>query len=57
VKLMTRDNLRSMEIDSTSDSVFPFGIRPQALEAVAPAWLATRTPRSRYQRFRNAAGR
>lgn len=57
VKLMTRDNLRSMEIDSVSDSVFPFGIKPQALEAVAAMWLATRTPRARYQRFRNAAGR
>lgn len=57
VKLMTRDNLRSMEIDSVSDSVFPFGIKPQALEAVAPMWLATRTPRARYQRFRNLAGR
>ncbi|MBY0271477.1 MAG: complex I NDUFA9 subunit family protein [Burkholderiales bacterium] len=57
VKLMTRDNLRSMEIDSVSDSVFPFGIRPQALEAVAPMWLAKRTPRARYQRFRNVAGR
>lgn len=57
VKLMTRDNLRSMEIDSISDSTFPFGIKPQALEAVAPMWLATRTPRARYQRFRNVAGR
>lgn len=57
VKLMTRDNLRSMEVDSVSDSVFPFGIKPRALEAVAPVWLATRTPRARYQRFRNIAGR
>lgn len=57
VKLMTRDNLRSMEVDSVSDSVFPFGIKPRALEAVAPMWLATRTPRARYQRFRNIAGR
>lgn len=57
VKLMTRDNLRSMEVDSVSDSAFPFGIKPRALEAVAPMWLATRTPRARYQRFRNVAGR
>lgn len=57
VKLMTRDNLRSMEVDSVSDSAFPFGIKSQALEAVAPMWLATRTPRARYQRFRSAAGR
>ncbi len=57
VKLMTRDNLRSMEIDNVCDSPFPFGIKPQSLEAVAPAWLAARTPRARYQRFRDIAGR
>jgi uncharacterized protein YbjT (DUF2867 family) len=57
VKLMTRDNLRSMEVDSVCDCAFPFGIKPQALEAVVPMWLATRTPRARYQHFRNVAGR
>lgn len=57
VKLMTRDNLRSMEIDSVCDCAFPFGIKPQPLEAVAPAWLAACTPRARYQHFRNIAGR
>lgn len=57
VKLMTRDNLRSMEIDSVSDSTFPFGIRPQALEALAPAWLADDSSRGRYDRMRSRAGR
>ena len=57
VKLMTRDNLRSMTIDSVCDCAFPFDIKPQALEAVAPAWLAARTPRARYQQFRGHAGR
>lgn len=57
VKLMTRDNVRSMEIDSISDSVFPFGIRPQALEAVAPSWLLNDVPRVRYDRMRSRAGR
>jgi NADH dehydrogenase len=57
IKLMSRDNVRSMEIDSISDSVFPFGIRPQALEAVAPSWLVTDVPRARYDRMRSRAGR
>ena len=57
LKLMTRDNFRSMEIDSVSDSPFPFGIRPQSLEALAPSWLATETPRARYDRLRSRVGR
>jgi uncharacterized protein YbjT (DUF2867 family) len=56
-KLLTRDNLASMSRDAVSASPFPFGIAPTALEAVAPAWIARRTPRSRYRQFRSHSGR
>lgn len=53
-KLMSVDNVRSMTLDSVcGDCVFPFGITPEAVEAVAPRWLANRTPRGRYASFRD----
>jgi len=57
VKLLTRDNYYSMKADNICHCEFPFDIRPTALEAIAPNWLKPQTPRSRYQRFRNQAGR
>ena len=56
-KLITRDNLRSMQVPSVCDAPFPFGIQPQALEAVAPAYLAPSGPRERYPQLRWRARR
>jgi NADH dehydrogenase len=56
-KLMSRDNVKSMKVDSVSQSPLPFGMTPTALEAVAPTWLAQRTPRDRYNLFRDRAHR
>jgi uncharacterized protein YbjT (DUF2867 family) len=59
VKLMTRDNVLSMKVDSVCGCAFPavFGITPMPLEAVAPEYLAGDTPRAGYLRFRTVAGR
>lgn len=56
VRLMTRDNYRSMQVDNVSRDDFPFGIVPAALEAVAPSYLGNRTPRARYEQFRARRG-
>ena len=57
VKLMTRDNVRSMQVPSVCSTPFPFGIEPAALEALAPSWLAPVGPRGRYPALRSHAGR
>jgi uncharacterized protein YbjT (DUF2867 family) len=56
-KLITRDNLRSMQVANVCSGGFPFGIRSQALEAVAPAYLAPMGPRQRYPQLRWRARR
>jgi len=57
VPLMSLDNLRSMMVPSVSAEVFPFGIQPRSLEAIAPSWLAPHGPRERYPELRWRARR
>jgi len=58
-KLMTRDNVRSMQVDNVCDCAFPslFGFEPHAMEAVVPLYLAKTTQSSPLDRFRIRAGR
>jgi NADH dehydrogenase len=58
-KLMTRDNVLSMQVDNVCGCAFPevFGFTPTPLEAVVPLYIAGVTPRSRYRWFRFRARR
>ena len=58
-RLMTRDNLASMQVDNVAPGPFPevFGIQPVALESVAPGWLAPAAMHSRFDTFRAQSGR
>jgi len=53
--VMTRDNLRSMQVDSVCGCPFPpvFGFQPAAMEAVVPEYMGRQGPRDRYDRFRS----
>jgi NADH dehydrogenase len=53
-QLMTRDNLRSMQIDNVCDDAFStmFGFEPRALEAIVPGYLAKRTADQRNENYR-----
>lgn len=56
-QLLSRDNIRSMQVPSVSSAPFPFGITPTPLETVASSYLTGVFPRSRYSVFRYRAGR
>jgi uncharacterized protein YbjT (DUF2867 family) len=56
-KLMTRDNWLSMQVPNTCEAPFPFRLQPQAIEAVAPAYLSPAGPRERYPQLRWRARR
>ena len=59
--LMSRDNLRSMQVDNVATLRQPglqaLHITPAALAAIAPGYLGTRGPRSKLNRLRQAARR
>lgn len=59
VKLMSRDNVRSMAVDSVSQQAASavLGREPAALEAVIPEYLVDRTQRGAYDHFRSRAAR
>jgi len=60
VPLMTRDNVRSMQIPNVcpeGSDALPFGLVPTPLEAAAPSWLAPVRPRDRYLKMRWRARR
>lgn len=59
VKLMSRDNVRSMRVDSVTLQTLPpeLGVTLMPLEAVVPEYLTNATPRGAYDGFRSAAGR
>lgn len=59
IKLMTRDNIKSMQVDNVCKNGFPevFGFAPTALETLVPDYLTNTSPRSAYKRFRGVAGR
>lgn len=53
-RLVTRDNLRSMQVPSVSSAPLPFGIVATSLEAVTPLYLGHATPRERYGDYRRS---
>ena len=57
LRLITRDNLRSMQVPSVCEGAFPFGIEPWQMETAAASWLAPQGPRERYPKLRWRARR
>ncbi|OAM52337.1 epimerase [Methylovorus sp. MM2] len=59
IKLLTRDNLHSLEVDSVCDGAISptLDVQPAALEAIVPDYLVNDNPRNLYNKFRGLAGR
>ncbi|MEJ2450450.1 MAG: complex I NDUFA9 subunit family protein [Gammaproteobacteria bacterium] len=58
-KPITRDNYRSLQVDSVCPEGFPeiFGITPQSIEEIVPTYLAHQQLRERYSGLRQHARR
>lgn len=52
---ITRDNYRSLQIDSVCSEPFPaiFGITPRSIDEIVPAYLGQQRARGRYQSLRH----
>lgn len=53
-RLVTRDNLRSMQVPSVSSAPLPYAIVATSLDAVTPFYLGHAAPRERYDDFRRS---
>ena len=51
-ELMSRDNLDSMKLPSVTSAPFPFGLQPEAVEAVVPSYLPPVDPFELYPALR-----
>jgi uncharacterized protein YbjT (DUF2867 family) len=59
IPLMTRDNIRSMQVDNVCDDVIAseLDVTPTSLDVVAPEYIIYSSPRASYDAFRSSAGR
>ena len=59
VKLMSRDNILSMQVDNiASQKISPeLDVNPTELDVIVPEYLNDTSSRSAYDGFRTAAGR
>ena len=59
IKLITRDNVRSMQVPNIASGPFPsiLGFHPSAMETIVPAYLFPQLGRARYGQMRRFAGR
>ncbi|MDX1915817.1 MAG: complex I NDUFA9 subunit family protein [Methylophilus sp.] len=59
IPLMSRDNIRSMQVDNVTgqNNAHALGVSLMPLEAIVPEYLTNATPRGAYLDYRCAAGR